>query len=114
MEAGEVDGRALDLIDVMIDSADTSVPDYAVGLLEAKGCPTCGSCSGMFTANSMNSLTEALGLSLPGTVLLWQRTKSAQGCLSEPPVRLLPMPKHIILTATSRASAQYSHASGYA
>ena len=63
MEAGEVDGRALDLIDVMIDSADTSVPDYAVGLLEAKGCPTCGSCSGMFTANSMNSLTEALGLS---------------------------------------------------
>ena len=66
MEAGEVDGRALDLIDVMIDSADTSVPDYAVGLLEAKGCPTCGSCSGMFTANSMNSLTEALGLSLPG------------------------------------------------
>ncbi len=66
MEAGEVDGRALDLIDVMIDSADTSVPGYAVGLLEAKGCPTCGSCSGMFTANSMNSLTEALGLSLPG------------------------------------------------
>ncbi len=66
MEAGQLNGRALDLIDVMIDSADESVSDDTVRLLEAKGCPTCGSCSGMFTANSMNSLTEALGMSLPG------------------------------------------------
>lgn len=66
MEAGELDGRALDLIDIMIDAADTSVSDDIVTLLERKGCPTCGSCSGMFTANSMNSLNEAIGLALPG------------------------------------------------
>ena len=71
MEAGHVttkDGkdRALDLIDAMIDSADNTVSDEEVAAIEANACPTCGSCSGMFTANSMNSLTEALGLSLPG------------------------------------------------
>lgn len=66
MEAGDLNGRALDLIDIMVDSADESVSDDMVRLLEEKGCPTCGSCSGMFTANSMNSLNEALGLALPG------------------------------------------------
>ncbi|MDE5989380.1 MAG: dihydroxy-acid dehydratase [Duncaniella sp.] len=66
MEAGEVNGRAVDLIDIMIDAADTTVSDDAVTELERKGCPTCGSCSGMFTANSMNSLNEAIGLALPG------------------------------------------------
>ena len=66
MEAGEDDGRAVDLIDIMIESADSSVSDDKVKLLEQKGCPTCGSCSGMFTANSMNSLNEAIGLALPG------------------------------------------------
>ena len=66
MEAGEVDGRAVDLIDIMIESADSSVSDDKVKLLEQKGCPTCGSCSGMFTANSMNSLNEAIGLALSG------------------------------------------------
>ncbi len=66
MEAGEVDGRFVDLIDIMIESADSTVSDDKVKLLEQKGCPTCGSCSGMFTANSMNSLNEAIGLALPG------------------------------------------------
>lgn len=66
MEAGMVGDRPVDLIDIMIDSADETVDDEAVKLLEQKGCPTCGSCSGMFTANSMNSLNEALGLALPG------------------------------------------------
>ncbi len=66
MEAGDVDGRKLDLIDIMIDSADETVSDAAVEVLEKEGCPTCGSCSGMFTANSMNSLNEAIGLALPG------------------------------------------------
>lgn len=66
MEAGDVNGRAVDLIDIMIESADTTVNDDTVRLLEEKGCPTCGSCSGMFTANSMNSLNEAIGLALPG------------------------------------------------
>lgn len=66
MEAGTLGKRALDLIDVMIDSADNSVTDETVQQLEQKGCPTCGSCSGMFTANSMNCLNEAIGLALPG------------------------------------------------
>ncbi len=66
MEAGDVNGRAVDLIDIMIDAADSTVGDEAVIELERKGCPTCGSCSGMFTANSMNSLNEAIGLALPG------------------------------------------------
>lgn len=66
MEAGEVNGKAVDLIDIMIDAADSSVDDKRVSDLEQKGCPTCGSCSGMFTANSMNSLNEAIGLALPG------------------------------------------------
>ena len=66
MEAGHVGNRALDLIDVMIDSADSSVDDDTVAKVEEFGCPTCGSCSGMFTANSMNCLNEAIGMALPG------------------------------------------------
>ena len=70
MEAGKVvlDGKehALDLVDAMVAAADDKVSDADVAVLERSACPTCGSCSGMFTANSMNCLTEALGLSLPG------------------------------------------------
>jgi len=66
MEAGQVDGTAVDLIDIMVESADKNIADDAVEQLEREGCPTCGSCSGMFTANSMNSLNEAIGLALPG------------------------------------------------
>ncbi|MFN3583682.1 dihydroxy-acid dehydratase [Phenylobacterium sp.] len=70
MEAGKVvlKGKevALDLIDAMVAAADEKVSDEEVKAIERSACPTCGSCSGMFTANSMNCLTEALGLSLPG------------------------------------------------
>lgn len=71
MEAGrlkEKDGseRALDLIDAMIESADPNVSDEDSFAIESSACPTCGSCSGMFTANSMNCLAEALGMALPG------------------------------------------------
>ncbi|WP_067733127.1 dihydroxy-acid dehydratase [Novosphingobium naphthalenivorans] len=70
MEAGKVvlkgKEHALDLIDAMIAAADDSYTDEEVKAIERSACPTCGSCSGMFTANSMNCLTEALGLSLPG------------------------------------------------
>lgn len=66
MEAGDVDGRAVDLVDIMVDSADNTIGDREIERLESRGCPTCGSCSGMFTANSMNSLNEAIGLALPG------------------------------------------------
>ena len=66
MEAGEWKGQHLDLIDAMIKSADTSVSDEEVAEIENHACPGCGCCSGMFTANSMNCLNEALGLALPG------------------------------------------------
>lgn len=70
MEAGEDDYgdevRKLDLVDAMVDAADPTISDEDVERIERSACPTCGSCSGMFTANSMNCLTEALGLSLPG------------------------------------------------
>src|SRR5574343_1712357 len=58
--------KKLDLIDAMVMAADSKVSDAEVAEVERSACPTCGSCSGMFTANSMNCLTEALGLSLPG------------------------------------------------
>ena len=66
MEAGEWNGQHLDLIDAMIKSADESVSDQEVANIEQNACPTCGCCSGMFTANSMNCLNEAIGLALPG------------------------------------------------
>ncbi len=66
MEAGKLDGDGLDLIDAMVQSADESVSDEQVSRVEMNACPTCGSCSGMFTANSMNCLNEAIGLALPG------------------------------------------------
>lgn len=72
MEAGKIEWnneggiRKLDLVDAMVDAADPNVDDATVQKIEESACPTCGSCSGMFTANSMNCLTEAIGLSLPG------------------------------------------------
>jgi dihydroxy-acid dehydratase len=70
MESGKVNLkgklRAVDLIDAMVAAADSNVSDADVEVIERSACPTCGSCSGMFTANSMNCLTEALGLALPG------------------------------------------------
>ena len=66
MEAGKFDGRDIDLIDAMVRAADEACSDEQIARVERCACPGCGSCSGMFTANSMNCLTEALGLSLPG------------------------------------------------
>ena len=66
MEAGRFNNKYLDLVDAMVAGADDSISDSDLYEIEKSACPTCGSCSGMFTANSMNCLTEALGLSLPG------------------------------------------------
>lgn len=66
MEAGRYKGENVDLITAMVKGADSSVSDEELAEIEQRACPGCGSCSGMFTANSMNCLTEALGLSLPG------------------------------------------------
>ena len=77
MEAGVVGEKRYDLIDAMVMAADPSVSDSEVAELEKAACPTCGSCSGMFTANSMNCLTEALGMGLPGngTVLATHKNR---------------------------------------
>ncbi len=66
MEAGRIGDKYIDLIDAMVASADSSISDNELSEIEKLACPTCGSCSGMFTANSMNCLNEALGLALPG------------------------------------------------
>lgn len=66
MEAGRTRGRAYDLVDAMVMGADEGVGDEELADVESHACPTCGSCSGMFTANSMNCLAEALGMALPG------------------------------------------------
>ncbi len=87
MEAGKVviDGKelALDLVDAMVSAADESVSDADLAKIEAAACPTCGSCSGMFTANSMNCLTEALGLSLPGNGSTLATHSARQGLFLE-------------------------------
>ena len=77
MEAGVVGEKRYDLIDAMVMAADPSVSDSEVAELEKAACPTCGSCSGMFTANSMNCLAEALGMGLPGngTVLATHKNR---------------------------------------
>ncbi len=79
MEAGVVNGEKADLITAMVKGADPSVSDAEIAEIEQKACPGCGSCSGMFTANSMNSLTEAIGLALPGngTTLATHRERIA-------------------------------------
>ncbi|MDH3347451.1 MAG: dihydroxy-acid dehydratase [Desulfobulbaceae bacterium] len=66
MEAGRIGEKAYDLVDAMVMAGDESVSDEEIAEIERSACPTCGSCSGMFTANSMNCLNEALGLALPG------------------------------------------------
>jgi dihydroxy-acid dehydratase len=66
MEAGTVGKKKYDLVDAMVMAADDKVSDDELSLVERQACPTCGSCSGMFTANSMNCLNEAIGLALPG------------------------------------------------
>jgi dihydroxy-acid dehydratase len=101
MEAGKILGtvaggklsRALDLVDVMVDASDDAVSDAEIVALERSACPTCGSCSGMFTANSMNCLTEALGLSLPGNGTLVATHASRWGLFEEAGRRIVEMAK---------------------
>ncbi|MGQ1908295.1 dihydroxy-acid dehydratase [Marinifilum sp. RC60d5] len=78
MEAGESKGERLDLVDAMVKAGDDSISDERMQEIEESACPTCGSCSGMFTANSMNCLNEALGLALPGngTVLATHKNRN--------------------------------------
>jgi dihydroxy-acid dehydratase len=91
MEAGVVGRNRYDLIDAMVMAADPSVPDNDIAALEAAACPTCGSCSGMFTANSMNCLTEALGLGLPGNGTVLATHKKRMGLFERAAERIVEM-----------------------
>ena len=88
MEAGKIQLKtktlAIDLVDAMVAAADSSMSDAGLQVMERSACPTCGSCSGNFAANSMNCLTEALGLALPrnGTVLATHADRKAAAIAS--------------------------------
>ena len=91
MEAGIIGEKRYDLIDAMIQAADPSVSDKEIAALELAACPTCGSCSGMFTANSMNCLTEALGLALPGNGTVLATHKNRTGLFEKAARRIVEM-----------------------
>jgi dihydroxy-acid dehydratase len=91
MEAGVLGDRRYDLIDAMVMAADPAVSDREVAELETVACPTCGSCSGMFTANSMNCLTEALGLALPGNGTLVATHRNRMGLFEQGARRIVEM-----------------------
>jgi len=97
MEAGKVKlgGKtiALDLVDAMVKAADKNCSDDEVAAVERSACPTCGSCSGMFTANSMNCLTEALGLSLPGNGTVLATHADREGLFREAGRRIVDLAK---------------------
>jgi dihydroxy-acid dehydratase len=79
MEAGRARDKKYDLVDAMVMAADENVSDEEIAVVEQEACPTCGSCSGMFTANSMNCLNEAIGMALPGngTIVATHRNRLA-------------------------------------
>lgn len=96
MEAGRLKGseRKYDLVDAMIVAADPTKTDEEISAVESAACPTCGSCSGMFTANSMNCLTEALGLSLPGNGSLVATHKLRKELFKKAAWRIVEMAKN--------------------
>ncbi len=91
MEAGKMGDKKLDLVDAMVMAADSEVSDEVVDEVERSACPTCGSCSGMFTANSMNSLTEALGMGLPGNGTIVATHKNRMSLFEKAAKRIVEM-----------------------
>jgi dihydroxy-acid dehydratase len=91
MEAGVIGAKRYDLIDAMVMAADASVSDKEIAELEMAACPTCGSCSGMFTANSMNCLTEALGMALPGNGTILATHKNRMSLFEKAAQRIVQM-----------------------
>jgi dihydroxy-acid dehydratase len=91
MEAGLLKGKKYDLIDAMVMAADPNVSDSEIEAIERIACPTCGSCSGMFTANSMNCLTEALGMGLPGNGTIIATHKNRLGLFEKAAKRIVEM-----------------------
>jgi dihydroxy-acid dehydratase len=93
MEAGKYNSKSIDLIDAMIAGGDDTVSDEEISELERSACPTCGSCSGMFTANSMNCLNEALGLALPGNGTIVATHQSRWKLFENAAIRIVQMAK---------------------
>ncbi len=91
MEAGVLGEKRYDLVDAMVMSADDSVSDEEMRRIEQVACPTCGSCSGLFTANSMNCLNEALGLALPGNGTVVATHKNRTGMFEQGALRIVEM-----------------------
>ena len=91
MESGRWNNRKLDLVDAMVMGADEAMTDSELSEIEETACPTCGSCSGMFTANSMNCLSEALGLSLPGNGTIVATHKNRLDLFTEAANRIVDM-----------------------
>lgn len=91
MEAGVVDGKKYDLVDAMVMAADNAVSDEKMAAVERSACPTCGSCSGMFTANSMNCLAEALGMALPGNGTIVATHANRKRLFDEAAARIVEM-----------------------
>src|SRR3954453_4845725 len=116
MESGKVNikgkVRAVDLIDAMVAAADSNVSDADVEVIERWACPTCGSCSGMFTANSMNCLTEALGLALPGNGSVLATHADRRDCSSKPAISSSTSRAAITNRTTTRYCRGRSPASG--
>src|SRR5690606_32066284 len=112
MEAGKIVGthdkdgkplvRKLDLIDSMIAASDASVSDAELAEMERSACPTCGSCSGMFTANSMNCLNEALGIALPGNGTLLATHRARWELFAAAGRRIVEMAKQFYLNGDQR------------
>ncbi|MCP5502723.1 MAG: dihydroxy-acid dehydratase [Leptospiraceae bacterium] len=93
MEAGKYKGKSLDLIDPMIAAGDKDISDEELLNMERSACPTCGSCSGMFTANSMNCLNEALGLALPGNGTIVATHSARWKLFEKAAIRIVSMAK---------------------
>jgi dihydroxy-acid dehydratase len=93
MEAGRVREKSYDLVDVMVMGADDSIEDNTLDEVEKNACPTCGSCSGMFTANSMNCLNEAIGLALPGNGTIVATHKNRLKLFEKAAKRIIEMTK---------------------
>lgn len=102
MEAGKALGKSLDLIDAMVAAADEKVSDADVEAVERSACPTCGSCSGMFTANSMNCLNEALGLALPGNGTALATHAERLGLFERAAARICDMAEEYYRTGNER------------
>ncbi len=102
MEAGKVGNKKYDLVDAMVMAADDKISDKEIAMVEQEACPTCGSCSGMFTANSMNCLNEAIGLALPGNGTIVATHKNRMGLFEKAAARIVQITNEYYFEGNSK------------